>query len=242
MPYTRPFFTRFLVSYAGDSSQRRLALAVRPIDTFTGMPVTAPVRVKLKELPDARAVRNESGFFCFEGREDENGNEIIYKAGDYTLIAEPDRVVADWFFLEPVPGQPWSFEFTRKITLPMGTPKNPVEPIRWSPNPSYPFPYNSTLVRGTVKQGGGPLAGVVVSTTYKQTDPQDTSVTKDHLIETQSDEKGEFVLFFQALPPATPLPPATQKILLTAVKNGQQIQQQANIMEGTATNEVVVFP
>ena len=240
MPYTRPFVTRSLISYAGDSSQRRLALAVRPIDTFTGIPATAPMRIELKELPNARATRNQSGFFCFEGREDKNGNEMIYKAGDYTLIVEPDSAVADWFFLEPAPGQAWSFEFTRKITLPMKAPRTPEEPIRWAPSPSYPFPYNSTLVRGTVVQGGGPdpqkLAGVVVSTTYKQTDPQDTSATKDHPIETQSDNKGEFVLFFQALPGAT------QQISLTAVKNGQQIQQQANIMEGTATNEVVVFP
>jgi len=203
--------------------------------------------VELKELPHLQPVRNQSGFFCFEAKVEKDETSTL--AGEFTLIAEPDPVVANWFFMEPPTGKPWSFEFTRKVTLPMKDPANPneptrwpQEPIRWAPNPSYPFPENSTLVRGVV-QGPGQdppkLPGIVVRATYKQTttDPQATRPTIDHTIATQSDEKGEFVLFFQALPEPT------QKITVTAVKNGQQIEQSPEIKEGKTTSKVVfAFP
>lgn len=222
MTFTRPFVTRRFIAYAGDAHSHRLSLAVSVIDGFTGKPVNAPLRVYLKELRQARVRRSQSGLFCFE--------EIT--AGNYTLVVEPDPTTADWFYLKPRPNEVWTEKFERPITLPFPNPLSPLEIVTLSPKSSYPFPANSTLVRGTVTWGASSesVAGAVIRTTYDQTDPNDVggppvSVT----IETQSDRVGEYVLFFQKLPGRT------QPVVVTGVKDGQQVQEPVSITEGTMT-------
>lgn len=248
MAYTRPFITRALVSYAGDSRTRGLRLAVRPIDTFTEEPPRAPLRIALKEMPRARAVQNLSGFFCFEGKvwkdKDEQDIDLTYKDGTYMLIVEPDPVRADWYYLEPNPGTAWSFDFTRRITLPMPNKNNPVEEVRLAPNPAYPFANNSTLVRGTVFRGPGntlpTVPGVVVRAIYQRTDPRDPTVSISHTVETQSDRQGDFVLFFKALFRSP------QQVTVHPLRNGQPIPPESRtvtIQEGSTTDTVVLnFP
>jgi hypothetical protein len=242
MPGSRESSGRSLVTYPGDKLRRRVLLAVRPIDTFTGAPANVPIRVALKEFPQARPIRTASGFFCFEGHLNEEENEVLYKIGqkrEYTLVVEPDRVTADWYYLQPVDDADWSFEFTRKVTLPKADPKNPEERISFAPNPSYPFPLKSTLVRGKVVQPQAGVTGgaVVVRAEYDQADSQEVSSTIKQTTKTQINQRGDFVLFFKSM--AT----AQQDITVIATMNGQEKQQSTKIREGEATKGVVLtFP
>ena len=233
MTYTRPFITRRFVAYGGeafggDTHRHQLALAVRVVDAVTDTQVEAPLRVFLQELRHIRPLRNQSGLFCFED----------VPAGAYTLVVEPDKATADWFYLRLPTGEVQQDGFAQPITLPL--PKPPPAPppdIPWPrmdvtlvPKTSYPFPANATLARGEVTTGAGAsppgAAGVVVSCTYKQIDPQDSDKTKDAQLKTQTDDAGEYVLFFKKLPDKK------QEVTVAAVKDGQPKQQQIEIVEG----------
>jgi hypothetical protein len=73
----------------------------------------------------------------------------------------------------------------RTISLPYPDPKKPVETILLDPKPGYPFPQGATLVRG------------IVSITEPVADALVRVIEKD--IETKTDAKGIFVLFFKKL-------------------------------------------
>ena len=224
MNYSRPFITERFIAYAADSFGHRLSLAVGVADEFTQDPVAAPLRVALKELPRVAAIKSLSGFFCFEDVVD----------GTYTLVVEPDAHQAPWFFLRPREGEPWSDSFERSIVLPLQTspPTLPLEPVALAPNPSYPFPKNATLVRGLLISSisGEGLPGAVVSSTYNEVDPTDPDETVAVEVEIITDKCGEFVLFFRKLPART------QTIVITATKNGDQVQDEIEILEGATTN------
>jgi len=243
MIYTRPFITKRFIAYAGDSRRIDVTLAVRVIDAFTEDPPLVPLTIRLKELPQIRPVRGESSFYCFEGRETVtiNGTVIVRNPipdGNYTLIVEPDPASGNQFKLQPrVAGQPWTATFERPIVLPLPNPLQPLEVVTLSPTPAYPFPANATLVRGTVKKFGAAVAAAVVSTTYDQIDPADTTQTILVDIETITDLAGEFVLFFKSLPART------QNITIVAKKNGDQNQITPMINEGsTLKNQHITFP
>lgn len=266
MPYTGSIKTKSWVTVPGDSLRKTVLLAMRPVDTFTKSPVEVPMRVVLKEFPQARPIRSQSGFFCFEGLLDTEGKEeLLFKAQagvDYTLIAEPDRVVADWFYQQPRDGENWSFEFERKVRLvgrpiPPEVPNKPppapsqYEPIEWVPKPSYPFPANATLLRGIVTDGNEEkarrLSGIVVRAQYSRFEqpaevrPGPKLVT----VETLSDKQGEFVLFFKALPPSAgpkANPVTTQVIQVGPVVDGQFRPKPKTIEEGTTKNMKIVVP
>lgn len=222
MTYTRPFVTSRFTAHEGDSWRRPLSLAVRVDDAFTGRMAVAPLRVYLKELRFLPVLRSLGGLFCFEGR---RPGEAL-PAGNYTLVVEPDRTRADFFFLQPAQGGQWSESFERVVTLPLIGPDAPLEVVTLAPRPSYPFPANATLVRGRVTQGGQPSAGAVVSSTYDQVDPADTTQTVSVSVETMTDRGGEYVLFFKKLPDPT------QTVTVIAEKGGQTVQQQVLITEG----------
>lgn len=222
MTYTRPFVTPRFTAHEGDSWPRRLSLAVRVDDAFTGRMAVAPLKVYLKSLRFLPTLRSLGGLFCFEGRRP--GESL--PAGNYTLVVEPDRTRADFFFLRPEPGGQWSESFERTVTLPLVGPQAPLEVLTLVPRPSYPFPASATLVRGRVTQGGQPAAGAVVSCTYDQVDPADTTQTVSVSVETMTDRAGEYVLFFRSLPDRT------QQVTVIAEKGGQNVQQQVLITEG----------
>lgn len=219
MIYTRPYITKKFIAFAGDSRTTEVTLAVRVIDAFTEEPPIVPLNIRLKQLPKVRPLRGESGFYCFEGREKE-GTVILRNPipdGNYTLIAEPDPTSGNQFNLQPKqPGDPWTTEFEREIVLPLPDPLNPLEGVTLSPTPAYPFPANATLVRGSVTKAGVAVATAVVSTTYEQTDPADSTLTRFVDIDTITDRVGEYVLFFKGLPAKT------QLITIHAEKNGDQ--------------------
>lgn len=232
MALTRPFITGRFIAHEGDLYVRRLSLAVRVVDAFTGRPTETPLRVLLKEVPPdapppvvedadadtdpraprkrfrrARPLRSLSGLICFEDM----------AAGEYRLLVEPDPVTADWYYLQPrLPTEPWPQGFERVITLPLPDPQAPLETVTLSPKPSYPFPANATLVRGTVTRGA-PAVGVpraVVATTYEQVDPDDKDLTVAVDVQTQTDRDGHYVLFFRKLSDKA------QEVEITATKDG----------------------
>lgn len=243
MIYTRPFITRRFIAYSGDSRTTEVKLAVRVVDSFTDERPLITLRVRLKELPDVRPLRGESGFYGFEGTEtvNVNGTTIVRNPipdGNYTLIVEPDQISGNQYNLQPrALGQPWTTTFERPIVLPLPNPLQPLEVVTLSPTPAYPFPANATLVRGTVKKSDTAVAAAVVSTTYDQIDPADSTQTISVAIETITDLAGEFVLFF------TRLPARTQNITIVATKNGDEDQITPTITEGkTLKNQHITFP
>jgi len=215
MTFTRPFVTTRFIDYEeGDSYRRRLSIAFRAIDEFTGEQPQSAIRVILKEIPRSRALRNLSGHFCFE--------EI--KAGNYKLLVEPDPLTANWFYVKPLQG-PWTDTFEIPILVVANVLLS--FDLTLSPRPSYPFPANATLVRGIVTRGTpAGVANAVVSTTYDQVNPQDTTQTVPKTVETLTNREGEYVLFFKRLPQDT------QPITLKAAKDGKQTQQSVLIREG----------
>jgi len=220
--YTRPFITPRFIAHAGDSRVHRLSLAVMVLDAFTEEPPLIPMSVRLKGLPQSAAVRNGSGFFCFEGD---------LPPGPYTLVFKPDRTTSDWYYLEPV-GPVWEDTFERGVNLPLPDPLSPLEVATFVPKPSYPFPANATLVRGRVTRGTPDgVGGVVVSTSYQHVDPPG-GPPGPVAVKTLTDREGEFVLFFKRLPGAT------QTVTLSADMSGAHAQQPVTITEGTTRKGV----
>lgn len=246
MIYTRPFITKKFIAYGGDSRTTDVTLAVRVNDAFTGEPPQVPLSVKLKELPKIRPIRGESGVYCFEGTKTViiDGITVITNLipnGNYTLLVEPDPTSGNQFNLQPRQlGQPWTATFERPIVLPLPNLPNPLQPLEvvtLSPTPAYPFPANTTLVRGTLKKFGVDVGAAVVSTTYDQVDPADTTQTISADIETITDPAGEYVLFFKSLPAKT------QNIKIVAKKDGDQKQITPTITEGSMLKKQnITFP
>lgn len=241
MIYTRPFITTKFIGYSGDSRTREVSLAVRVVDAFTEEQANVTLSVKLKELPDARTLKGQRGFYCFDGRETVriNGTTIVRTTipnGNYTLVVQPDPISGNQFFLQPrLVGQAWTSNFERAIVLPMPDPLNPLELVTLAPTPAYPFPANATLVRGMVLQAGAAAPDVVVTTTYDEVDPLDPSLTIPKTVETLTDRAGEFVLFFKRLPLNTQA--------ITVSVRGTAVQIAVVITEGTTLkNQVLNLP
>ena len=241
MIHTRPFITKKFIGYAGDSRRTQVSLAVRVIDSFFEEPADVPLRVSLKELPDVRTLRGQSGFYCFEGQETVvidgvTRNRTPIPNGNYTLLVEPDPLSGSRFFLQPrLVGDPWTGNFERPIVIPVPGPLSPLEIITFAPTPAYPFPANATLVRGKVQQAGAGAPNIVVTTTYDEVDPADPTLTIPEDIETLTDREGEFVLFFKRLPAKTQA--------ITVRVRGTAVQIAVVITEGeTLSNQVLNLP
>jgi hypothetical protein len=241
MIYTRPFITKKFIGYAGDSVRTQVTLAVQVVDSFTELYPEAPLSVRLKELPDIKALRGQRGFYCFEGRETITiDGAVINRSpipdGNYTLVVQPDQTLGNGFFLQPRQvGQPWTNNFERPVVLPMPNPLNPLEIVTFAPTPAYPFPANATLVRGLVRQAGAGVPNAVVTSTYDEVEPADPSVTVVRNVETLTDREGEYALFFKRLPDKTQA--------ITVRVRGTAVQLPVVITEGTTLkNQVLTLP
>ena len=244
MIYTRPFITTRFIAYGGDSRIANLVLAVQVVDVFSRQLPQVPLTVRLKERPAVRPVRGDHGFYSFKKR----GIEVIngrltpdeIPDGTYTLIVEPDPSYGSWYFLQPKTGNPWTHSFERSVALssqfhtPVVLPMNPIaaplEVAELTPTPAYPFPSNATLIRGKVVQAGREVATAVVSTDYREVDPQDSTQTVIVHAETITDRDGQFVLFFKRSPARN------QAITIRAVKNGPPSLVNSQITEGTTNS------
>jgi hypothetical protein len=77
------------------------------------------------------------------------------------------------------------FDYEEEVILSSLDPKNPVVDIPLKPLPYYPFPPGTTLIKGVVKNSAGEaVSGATVGVLT---------------LETQTTEKGEFVLYFTGL-------------------------------------------
>ena len=213
MTFTRPFVTTHFIDFEeGDSHRHGLAIAVRPIDEFTQDLLGIPLRLKLREQPKQRPLRNLSGFLCFED----------LQAGNYTLLIDRDPAFAELFYVKPPQGT-WTdtFEVRTEVFA------NAVSSfdLHFVPRPStYPFPPNATLLRGIVTQGS-PLgvADAVVRATYEEVDPNDPAQHIPKTVEALTNREGEYVLFFKRLPKVNQGDPDLTADL-TAVKGASQSQ------------------
>ncbi|HWP92885.1 MAG TPA: carboxypeptidase-like regulatory domain-containing protein [Thermodesulfobacteriota bacterium] len=107
------------------------------------------------------------------------------------------------------------------VNLPQPDPKNPVVEVTLKPKPSYPFPRNATLVRGLVSDGN-PVVDADVSVVGKT-------------IETKTDEKGEFVLYFKGI--------KQEAITVEVKKGGNTKSVNTTVEEGkTVSLGIVSFP
>lgn len=100
-----------------------------------------------------------------------------------TLDPDPSTKKIHWDN-DPRGGLEYSYSATASITLPK--PENFIIRVKLRPNPSYPFPFGATLLRGTLRDSdGNPISGA------------DAKVAGSAL-ETKTSKNGDFVLYFPA--------------------------------------------
>lgn len=165
------------VFHAPDLVERSVWVVIDPRDFVTAARVTAPLRVRLKDVTAAPIV-GRSGVYCF--------TDLDLPAASYTVRAEP--LVRERYFeaerdfvLEtiPVPAQPLKRNLVSLDLL---------------PRPAYPFAEGATLARGrlvTASDATG-IGGAHIRVILDGTDEGRRGLT---------DERGEFVVFF---PPRAP--------------------------------------
>ena len=206
----RPWSTRRFVVFTGGRRSRRVVLAVRPIDAVTGSPPQVPLEVFLDQRPELEPVATAGGYVCFLRREREG--EPPPPPERVTLRVECDPLRQDHYFPVRLP-----------IVLPMLDERDPVQEIRLMPKPTYPFPGTATLVRGSVlRPGKVAVVGVRIESSYLKSYLEDgEKKEKPAAVETITDRRGQFVLFFprtakqsqeievRAHPPGPPLEPHT---------------------------------
>jgi len=224
-PQPRIVTSKF-VSYKSDSTRRSASLVVTAVDEFLNGPPPAALRVLLKQAPRRVPAGNASGHYIFFDLPD----------ADYTLVVEPDPVNADWYFLRPTGGGPWTTSFERTVTVPKPDPLSPVERVALTPKATYPFPGGTTLLLGKVSAGSGPARLAVVTTTYQRAKKDDPDETEPVDLATATDATGYFVFFFPSLSDPE------QDIEVTATLAGQSATATLSIIEGRTAMASLVLP
>lgn len=162
-----------------DNLQRSVSVVVDPRDFVTGNRVPTPLKVRLKDVA-AEPIAARSGVYCFMDLK----------------LAPADYIVE----VQTLPGDSGSFfkaekKFTLQVVPIPAQPlkRNPVSVILL-PRPTYPFDGQATLVRGRLVKtsDGSPLGAALVFLTLGAVDQG---------LRGQTDERGEFVIFF---PPTQP--------------------------------------
>jgi hypothetical protein len=163
--------------FGSDSRDRSVWVVVDPRDFVTGTRVTAPLKVSLKDVT-AAPITARSRVYCF--------TDLNLPAADYTVQVRPAERdlyldAEKQFTLNPVPlpGQPLN--------------RNPVV-VQLMPRPSYQFEALATLARGRLVQASD-AAPIPDAQIFLILD------TVDKGLRGQSDERGEFAVFF---PPPAP--------------------------------------
>lgn len=94
---------------------------------------------------------------------------------------------------------------------------NPVVQFQLRPRPVYPFSSLATLARGLVMQGTVPLSGAIIRVS------EVSIIPSAGFLYTQTDERGEFVLYFHGI--------KEKKISIEITKGGQTKNVSATIKE-----------
>lgn len=142
MVFVSPYVTDRFTAYAGDTITTNLSLAVWLKDEYTEKEPIGYLKVRVKE-GDIKAIKNLSGYYCFNDLSD----------GNYNLIVESEF----YFPISVVEGS---------VTIPLPAPKKPVKEIVLKPRPYYPFS-TTTLVRGVVIKGNKPVVNATVEVVGK---------------------------------------------------------------------------
>lgn len=157
-----------------------LSLSVLPIDNF--IPETYPigaVKIDLKE-EIIIGIKNYSGYYIFSNLKD--GEYTIRIESEYYLSKEYKVTIPSYG--SPPDGLIYSEDEDIKLYDYMGV---IVATVDLRPNPSYPFPKSSNLIRGLVyKSANIPIHNAVVKVLGKS-------------VQTLTTEKGEYVLYFSKL-------------------------------------------
>jgi hypothetical protein len=161
--------------FIDSSIVQNLSFAVLLVDDFTGANVTTAITVSLKE-PYREGILNNSGYYLFLDLDNSAKYTIVVEL-DLNLYAVSEKTI-DLAILRQDP----NFQ------------KNPVVSINLLPNTSYPFPLQTTLVRGIIQAtvptspGGGnekqPVAGAQVKIVERNL----TYLT---------DERGDYIFYFK---------------------------------------------
>ncbi|WP_406661838.1 hypothetical protein V7O66_04790 [Methanolobus sp. ZRKC3] len=146
------------ITYLDKVISTNLSLAVWVTDNYTEKKPIGGIKVKIKDA-QIKAIKNPSGYYCF--------NDL--NPGSYIV-----NIDSDYYFQEEVKVEVPSISDSNR--------KNPVVEISMKPRPSYPFPKNSTLVRGLISNGDTVAAEVKIV---------------DEIPETLADDRGEFVLYIK---------------------------------------------
>jgi hypothetical protein len=142
---------------------------VRLIDGFTGRAVALPVKVRVRLAGSNPATRGDVDFVA--KRPGEYGFARL-SSGDYELAAE-----SPFFFAAALP---FSYDAAKGYDGPTVAVLEPA--------PAYPFPPGTTLLRG-----------VVVDATEEPAKGASVSVVERPEFNSETDDTGEFVLFFKDL-------------------------------------------
>lgn len=221
MALQRPYVTNRFIAHAGDRLTTTLSLAVAVFDEFTlEMPATG-IEVVIEEGRNKRvAVRNRSGYFCF--------NNLLPQT--YTVAVRPDPAAGNWFVAQ-----------TRQIIVPRPNHLHPVEEFILKTTPAYPFPAHANLIRGMVVVDPQavplvPVIGAAVTAAAEFLDPNQPPATV-------TDQNGEFALFLRDVELEDD-EPFVKDITLTIAKGGQQKPVPITDMkEGTTVNlQRIKFP
>jgi hypothetical protein len=168
------------VFFGSDSLDRSVWVVVDPRDFVTGTRVTAPLRVRLKDIT-AAPIAARSHVYCFI--------DLNLPAADYTVQVRP-----------ATPDRNLYFDAEKQFTLnPIPLPaqalkRNPVV-VELMPRPAYQFDALATLARGRLVKASdsSPIPDAQIFLILDAVDKG---------LRGQSDERGEFAVFF---PPAAPV-------------------------------------
>jgi hypothetical protein len=172
---------------APDTLTRSVWVVVDPRDAATGARVTAPLRVRLRNV-SAEPLLSQSGVYCF--------TDLNLAAAKYVVDVQPlgDAQVS-YFGAET--------EFLLQVPPVSGKPldRNAVA-VDLFPRPAYPFGERTSLARGRLRKAsdGSAVDGADITLMLNGSDEGRRGRT---------DERGDFAVFFPPQPPdeSPPDPP-----------------------------------
>ena len=172
-------FTPPAVFFESDVITRSVWVVVDPRDAVTGGRVPVPLEVRLKDVA-AEPIAAYSGIYCF--------TDLKLAAGNYTVqVSSAKSDPGRYFDVER--------QFTLATIPPATDPlkRNLVE-VTLLPRTSYPFDGQTTLVRSRLVKTSdrSPIANAQISLTLDSVDKG---------LWQQTDERGEFVIFFPRAAP-----------------------------------------
>jgi hypothetical protein len=167
------------VFQGSDQAQRSVWVVVDPRDAVTGGRVSDPLLVNIAGVA-AKPIAALSGVYCF--------TDLKLPADNYTVEVKPDVANRNFYFAAEV-----QFNLV-VVPLPAEPLKRNAVPVQLLPRPAYPFSGQATLARGALVKSSD-ASPIEHAQIFLIVDSIDQG------LKGQTDERGEFVVFF---PPTAP--------------------------------------